>query len=58
MDTNTILAWVLGLAGVGDIALAWLMADKLPAQARTFMTIGGVGLLVAAALFATRLISI
>ena len=58
MDTNTILAWVLGLVGIGDIAMARLLADKLPSAAQMALAAGGIVFLLASAAFATRLVRI
>ena len=58
MTTNTIIAVLLGIGGIGDIVLARALAGKLPPAARTALTFGGILFLVAAAVFALRLVQI
>ena len=41
METNKLLGMVLMFCGVADIMIARLMGDRLPAKARTVLSVSG-----------------
>jgi uncharacterized membrane protein HdeD (DUF308 family) len=58
METAGWLAFAFIGAGVVDIVLAFVLANKLPPAGRILLTSGGVALIVLGALFAGRVIRI
>jgi len=58
MDTNTLLGVLFVATGVADLAMARMLAGKLPPAARTGLMLFGIVFLAAGAALALRLVRV